>query len=127
MLSPLFSSTKTLGKLLKKFRVDHEMTAAELAKELSISPAFLSRFETENKKGKVSKKLRERLCKLFLSKGYSELDIFKLNCMIDVTNGYINIKDMPKEKKLLLSKLSSMQLTEEQIHQLKQISGLTFL
>ena len=39
----ILKNTKTLSKVLRKFRVDNELTGKELAEKLKISPAFLSR------------------------------------------------------------------------------------
>ena len=79
----IFKNTKTLSKVLRKFRVDNELTGKELAEKLKISPAFLSRIE-KDKCNTISEKLRCRLIDLFKEYHFSDSDILKLKCLIDV-------------------------------------------
>lgn len=52
-----------IGEALRLFRVFHDMTLAQLAKELDLSASFLSAIETGKKKPNLS--LVERYAKVF--------------------------------------------------------------
>lgn len=119
----IFKNTKTLSKVLRKFRVDNELTGKELAEKLKISPAFLSRIE-KDKCNTISEKLRCRLIDLFKEYNFSDSDILKLQCLIDVANGKVSLVGLPAEQKKIAVRLASMDLTEAQIEQIKKLLGL---
>ena len=118
----IFKNTKTLSKVLRKFRVDNELTGKELAEKLKISPAFLSRIE-KDKCNTISEKLRCRLVNLFKEYHFSDSDILKLQCLIDIANGKVSLVGLPAEQKKIAVRLASMDLTEAQIEQINKLLG----
>ena len=112
----ILKNTKTLSKVLKKFRVDNELTGKELAEKLKISPAFLSRIERD-RCNTISEKLRCRLVNLFREYHFSDSDILKLQCLI------VSLVGLPAEQKKIAVRLASMDLTEAQIEKINKLLG----
>lgn len=118
----IFNESKTLGVLLKKFRIDEELSARKLAEKLDMSTTFLSRIENDQC-NTISEKMRGRLLNLFKTHQFTEKDLFKLQCLIDIANGKVSLKGLPVEQKKLAVRLASKDLTQSQIEKINKILG----
>jgi len=84
-----------LGKILRKARVDSEITLGEMAEEVGISPAFLS--SIENGKKDVKEPLVDKLAE-FLGLTGPELAKFHLVAMASNSEVKVNLEDKGDKK-----------------------------
>ena len=93
--------TTTLGKFLRKLRIDREEILFDMARNLGVSPAFLS--AVENGKKKAPDSWSQKISELY---NLSPSQIEELNRALTETKTVveINIRDSsPQEKELALT------------------------
>lgn len=112
------------GKAVKKARLDIGFTQSEMASELGVSYGLLS--DLERGKRKINKDWVLRIDSFFKNKGVLVED---LDVLADVSNGVVDISNLPLEQKLLVVKVAHLTLGELQefksyLSELRSYDGL---
>jgi len=101
------------GKAVRKARIDSGCTLKTMAHELNISISYLSALETGKKK--ISPKWVKLIEQYFLS---NKIYIHNLKSLADLSNNSVSLLGLPKEHKMLIVHIASLQLTSEQVQQI---------
>jgi transcriptional regulator with XRE-family HTH domain len=75
------------GKYLRKYRIDHDLTAKAMAETLHISPAWLSGMETGSKP--IPSDMAERIARAY---NFDEIQTHKLQLAADNSRWIVRIK-----------------------------------
>jgi transcriptional regulator with XRE-family HTH domain len=103
------------GKTIKKARIDANCTLVKMGLELGVSYGFLS--ELERGKRKINKEWVRRIYAFFEKRGIIVED---LDMLADISNGYINISNLPLKHQLLVATLAHMELSKEELDRLEE-------
>lgn len=104
------------GKIVRKARLDTEITLLQMANELNVSSAFLSGMETGRKK--ITKEWVEKIRFYFSAHGF---DLPKLNEAADVSNQMINLEGLSPAHKMLMAGFARTSLNQADIENLQKL------
>lgn len=98
------------GKIVKKARIDADVTLSEMAKDLGVSPSFLS--SMENAKKKISSIWVKNIQDYFRSKG---VEVQNLDVYASVANDNIDMSGLSLDHKMLVSQFANSELSAEEL------------
>lgn len=105
------------GKAVRMCRVSVETTLAEMAKDLGVSPAFLSAVETGRKK--VPPEMAQKVSSFFMKHGCDQK--YDFEALADASNEQVNVAGLSLEQQMLVSSLARSNLDSNQIARLAQL------
>lgn len=98
------------GKIVKKARVDADVTLSEMAKDLGVAPSFLS--SMENAKKKISALWVKNIQSYFAEKGITVKD---LDVHADISNNNVDMSNLSLDHKMLVSQFANSELSADQL------------
>ncbi|OYQ80864.1 hypothetical protein B9T11_05115 [Wohlfahrtiimonas chitiniclastica] len=98
------------GKIVKKARIDAGVTLSEMAKDLGVSPSFLS--SMENAKKKISSLWVKNIKDYFGEKG---VEVKDLDVYASVANDNIDMSELSLDHKMLVSQFANSELSAEEL------------
>ena len=104
------------GKLVRKARLDAEVSLLQMAKELDVSPAFLSGMETGRKK--ITKEWVNKTKGFFSSRNISMPNLAEA---ADVSNESVNLEGLSPAHKMLVAGFARTSLSHEEIENLRTL------
>lgn len=104
------------GKLVRKARIDANVTMLKMADALGVAPSYLSALEVGNKK--VPAPFVEKVIAYFHGLGVS---VPKLNEAADVSNKQVSIEGLSQAQQFLISGFARTELNAKQIDELADI------
>ncbi|MBU9852850.1 helix-turn-helix domain-containing protein [Rahnella aceris] len=104
------------GKAVRKARIDTGYTLLSMAKELEITPAFLSGLETGSKK--IPQKWVKKIESFFKARGYK---IEPLQELAIVSNDLVPIDGLSQQQKMLVAGFAKSQFTPEQLRSFAEL------
>lgn len=104
------------GKAVRKARLDAEVTLAEMAQSLEVSPAYLSGMECGRKK--VSPTWVTRIEKFFESRG---VRVARLSQLADVANESVDIGGLGARQQMLVAGFARANLSPEELETFREL------
>lgn len=104
------------GKLVRKARLDAEVTMLEMARSIGVAPSFLSATEVGSKK--VSPSFLEKVVTFFASKG---MTIEGIHEAADVSNKTVSIDGLSTSQQFLVAGFARVDLSQEKLEQFAQL------
>lgn len=104
------------GKVVRKARLDAEISLLQMANELFVSPAFLSGMETGRKK--ITAEWVDKSKKFFAS---HDIAVPNLEEAADVSNKSINLEGLSPSHQMLVAGFARTSLSQEELESFKAL------
>lgn len=104
------------GKVVRKARLDAEVSLLDMSKELDVSSAFLSGMETGRKK--ITEDWIAKIGNFFRTRG---VDIQNLAELADVSNKSVNLEGLSPAHQMLIAGFARVSLEQDEIENLKKL------
>lgn len=111
-----FMKLTEYGKLVRKARLDAEVTMLEMARSIGVAPSFLSATEVGSKK--VSPSFLEKVVDFFASKG---ITIKGIHEAADVSNKTVSIDGLSTSQQFLVAGFARVDLSQEKLEKFAQL------
>lgn len=104
------------GKVVRKARLDAEVSLLQMANDLNVSSAFLSGMETGRKK--ITAEWVGKVSRFFLSHG---ITLPNLSVAADVSNKSVDLEGLSPAHQMLVAGFARTSLNQEEIENLKAL------
>lgn len=104
------------GKLVRKARLDAEVTMLDMARSIGVAPSFLSATEVGTKK--VSSEFLKKVEEFFLQKG---IRINGLREAADVSNQTVPLEGLSPAQQFLVAGFARTDLSKEQVEHFSKL------
>lgn len=105
------------GKLVRKARIDADVTLGQMSDELRVTPAFLSGLETGRKK--VPAEWVPKIEHYFQARGVK----VQLRVAADLANESVSLEGLTPEHKLLVAGFARGRFSKEEMERMKRLFG----
>ncbi len=109
-------SLTIFGKTIRKARIDTNETLLNMAKELEVSPSFLSGLETGRKK--ISEEWVQKIYDYFKKR---KIELDNLHELAQASNEIIPVDGLPLQQRIMLAGFAKTAMTNEQIEHFSKL------
>lgn len=103
------------GRVVRKARIDADVTLGQMADELKVSPAFLSGLETGRKR--IPAEWIEKIESYFRSRDV----IVSLGVAADVANGTVSLDGLNSAHQVLVAGFARGSFNEQELERIRQL------